>query len=287
VRNSVNDLKNQAKPIIDQVQLYADNRRRRLQTALEVTTAQVDALKAELQDLTPAGQLTALVERQGRRDSPYRAQLSLMTQVREDFEQMARLLATASQQPLTEPDVDPAGDELPQIERIVVYIDDLDRCPPDRVIQVLEAVQLLLAVPLFVVVVAVDPRWLLRSLTVHYKELFAADGPAAAGIEDWGSTPMQYLEKIFQIPFTLPAVGHTGYTTMVEALTVPAPHAEPSPSPVGPAGDSLQQIRQRLAKPTAAPYRNASRRAWAFLPGWLRRGRDAPRLSPLPAQSSG
>ena len=93
VRSSLTELKNQAKPVIDQVQQYAENRRRRLQTALEVATAQVDALQAELQDLTPAGQLTALVERRGRRDSPYRAQLGVMTQIREDFEQMARLLA--------------------------------------------------------------------------------------------------------------------------------------------------------------------------------------------------
>jgi hypothetical protein len=39
----------------------------------------------------------------------------------------------------------------------VLYIDDLDRCPPRRVVEVLTAMQLLLALPLFVVVVAVDP----------------------------------------------------------------------------------------------------------------------------------
>ena len=139
------------------MQQYAEKRQRSLQTALEVATAQVDALEAELHDLTPTGQLAALVERRGRRDSPYRAQLGLMTQIREDFEQMARLLAAPPRQPSAEPDVDTVGDELPRIDRIVVYIDDLDRCPPDRVVQVLEAVQLLLAVPLFVVVVAVDP----------------------------------------------------------------------------------------------------------------------------------
>ena len=84
--------------------------------------------------------------------------------------------------------------------------------------------QLLLAVRLFVVVVAVDPRWLLRSLTVHYQELFEAASPATTSQEgSWGSTPMQYLEKIFQIPFTLPPVDHTGYTTMVDVLTAPDP----------------------------------------------------------------
>lgn len=179
-RSSLTALKNHAKPVIERVQQYAENRRHNLQTALEIATAQVDGLQAEVQELTPTGQLTPLVERRGRRDSPYRAQLGLMTQIREDFEQMARLLAASANQPCAESDVDVVGDQLPRIDRIVVYIDDLDRCPPDRVVQVLEAVQLLLAVPLFVVVVAVDPRWLLRSLTVHYQELFNTANPAGA-----------------------------------------------------------------------------------------------------------
>jgi hypothetical protein len=227
VRNSVSQLKSDAQPVIERVQRYADNRRRRLETALEIANTRVDALQAELQDLTPAGQLTALVERRGTRDSPYRAQLGLMTQIREDFEQMARLLTAAADRPSAEPDVDAVGDELPRIDRIVVYIDDLDRCPPDRVVQVLEAVQLLLAVPLFVVIVAVDPRWLLRSLTVHYRELFEFADTGDTGRDDsWASTPMQYLEKIFQIPFTLPPVDQAGYTAMVDALTALSPRAD-------------------------------------------------------------
>jgi hypothetical protein len=44
------------------------------------------------------------------------------------------------------------------LNRIVLFIDDLDRCDPDRVVKVLEAVYLLLAVKLFVVVVGVDAR---------------------------------------------------------------------------------------------------------------------------------
>ena len=152
--------------------------------------------------------------------------------------------------------MDAVGDELPRIDRIVVYIDDLDRCPPDRVVQVLEAVQLLLAVPLFVVVVAVDPRWLLRSLTVHYREIFETAGPAAASQEgSWGSTPMQYLEKIFQIPFTLPPVDHTGYTTMVDALTAPAPRPDRSvPGPDDDRSGSLAPPAPATADtgPTAA-----------------------------------
>jgi hypothetical protein len=128
IRSSLQELKEQAAPMMKAVHQHAEDRRRRLETALEVTTAEVNALQAELRELTPTGQLAALLQRRGRQDSPYRAQVGLMTQIREDFEQMARLLAVPpGQQPA--PVEDEVGDQLPRIERIVVYIDDLDRCP--------------------------------------------------------------------------------------------------------------------------------------------------------------
>jgi hypothetical protein len=71
---------------------------------------------------------------------------------------------------------------------------------------------------------------------------------------------MQYLEKIFQIPFSLPPVDQTGYSTMINVLTASAPHAEapaagpnddsggdplPSPGPA-PAAGSAQTRPQPL-----------------------------------------
>ncbi|MFD1052515.1 P-loop NTPase fold protein, partial [Kibdelosporangium lantanae] len=50
------------------------------------------------------------------------------------------------------------------------YIDERDRCPTPVVIKVLEAVHLLLAFPLFVVVVAVDATWLTSSLRDHFRQ---------------------------------------------------------------------------------------------------------------------
>jgi hypothetical protein len=249
VRSSLKELKDQAAPWMKAVQQQAKNRRQRLETALEVATAEVSALEAERRELTPTGQLGALVERRGRQDSPYRARLGLMTQIREDFEQMARLLAAPPGQQ-TVPIEDEVGDQLPRIDRIVVYIDDLDRCPPARVVEVLEAVHLLLAVPLFVVVVAVDPRWLLRSLTVHYRELLGALSRGSESDDTWGSTPMQYLEKIFQIPFTLPPVDRAGYTTLVDALTDPTMDAGRSAPTDAATNPALSAI---AAPPSAGP----------------------------------
>ncbi|XXX98908.1 P-loop NTPase fold protein [Sorangium sp. So ce204] len=74
-----------------------------------------------------------------------------------------------------------ARDDIEPFDRIVLYVDDHDRCRPDQVVNMLEAIHLLLALDLFVVVVAVDSRWLIRALEVHYRDLLVAtDGPLRA-----------------------------------------------------------------------------------------------------------
>jgi hypothetical protein len=125
----------------------------------------------------------------------------------------------------------PAANGPAPIERIVLYVDDLDRCPPQRVIEVLSVVHLLLALDLFVVIVAVDSRWLQRSLDTYQQQLFAgavrpgsaAPRPAPPGkatrvakvgrvatrrpapIGEPGlggeldGSPLDFLDKIFQI----------------------------------------------------------------------------------------
>jgi hypothetical protein len=114
--------------------------------------------------------------------------------------------------------------EKPPFDRVILYIDDLDRCRADLVVQVLEAVHLLLALKLFVVVVGVDPRWLAQSLKRHYigqlgLEDGNADGDEPDGeVDNWATTPQNYLEKIFQIPFALQPMGTEGYKRMVGEL---------------------------------------------------------------------
>jgi hypothetical protein len=101
----------------------------------------------------------------------------------------------------------------------------------------LEAIHLLLAVPLFVVV-AVDPRWLLNAIATHYRDLFAR--PATHGEpradpavdldneELWQSTPTQYLEKIFQVVLTLPPLDTDGYQRLLRSL-VGTREGQPTP----------------------------------------------------------
>jgi hypothetical protein len=94
----------------------------------------------------------------------------------------------------------------PKFSRIILYIDDLDRCPKEIVVAVLQAVHLLLSFPLFIVVVAVDARWVSRALREQFPKLLSetgmfadgANGNAAVGA---GASSHDYLEKIFQIPY--------------------------------------------------------------------------------------
>src|SRR5262249_5434867 len=153
----------------------------------------------------------------------YSRHLGLIARARLDFGKLSELLAATRAEAGGAPDAVPS---LPRVDRIILYIDDLDRCPEDKVVDVLQAVHLLLAFPLFVVVVGVDSRWLLHSLRQRSKA-FAGQNGAEAGlsaeeIAEWRTTPLNYLEKIFQIPFTLRPMAQTGFGKLIEDLTAPA-----------------------------------------------------------------
>jgi hypothetical protein len=92
----------------------------------------------------------------------------------------------------------PREDIPPAFERIILYVDDLDRCPPQKVVEVLQAAHLLLGFRLFVVLIGVDERWVSRALARHYKEMLA---DPSEGEHGGAATSHDYLEKIFQIPY--------------------------------------------------------------------------------------
>lgn len=89
------------------------------------------------------------------------------------------------------------------VDRVILHVDDLDRCPPARVVDVLEAVALLQSTNLFIVVVSVDPRWLRKSLEHHEVATFPV-GEVHTHLNSRVGNPLDYLDKIFQIPFTIP-----------------------------------------------------------------------------------
>ena len=64
-------------------------------------------------------------------------------------------------------------------DRILVVIDDLDRCEPDKAVEVLQAINLLLTFESFIVCLGIDARVITRAIERHYEDLLAESGPPA------------------------------------------------------------------------------------------------------------
>jgi hypothetical protein len=222
-----------------------DQARHRLREAEE----KMKAISSELAELAPGRQLIRFLKDRASAED-YRRHLGLVSLVRRDFEQLSRLLTKAGEE---------KDSSLPQIDRIVLYIDDLDRCRADRVIEVLEAVHLLLAFPLFAVVVAVDPRWLRQSLLDHYPRLLGGTDDAGANRRPRAlgrpATPQDYLEKVFQVPFHLQAMEKTGFDALVKHL-FPIPEATKVATTAIVGSRTIPTEKSELTTSTPTPERN-------------------------------
>jgi len=105
--------------------------------------------------------------------------------------------------------------------RVVLYIDDLDRCPPDRVVEVLESVQLLLNTKLFIVVLGIDDRYIARALEQVYEGVLKRGGKPSG---------LDYLEKIIQIPYRMRPISSSMIDSYLRAQTKVAKPQAPSTS---------------------------------------------------------
>jgi hypothetical protein len=125
------------------------------------------------------------------RDPGYESQLGSLYLVQVDMQRVLDLVATR---------------ERP----VVVFVDDLDRCSPGTVAQVIEAINLFLAgqYPNCIFVIAMEPDVVAAHIEVAY-------GPLVAGLTAgsyWGRPePLgwRFLDKIVQLPLSLPALSPT------------------------------------------------------------------------------
>lgn len=82
--------------------------------------------------------------------------------------------------------------EVTSVKTLVVIVDDLDRCTPDRIIDTLEAIKLFLSVKKTTFIVAVDQRIIEYAVNIKYPQ---NDGYAVS---------TDYIEKIIQLPIKIP-----------------------------------------------------------------------------------
>lgn len=81
------------------------------------------------------------------------------------------------------------------IKNLIVLVDDLDRCNPDRILETLEAIKLFLSVKRTTFIVAIDERVVTYAIKKKYPKLSP---------EDNIDVSKDYIEKIIQLPIRLP-----------------------------------------------------------------------------------
>ena len=102
------------------------------------------------------------------------------------------------------------------IDSLVVLIDDLDRCSPDRIIDNLEAIKLFLNVEQTAFVIGADPRIVRHAIAMRYKpdQIQEQDDQE----ESAHRLIIDYLEKLIQIPYHLPRLSPTEVETYMVLL---------------------------------------------------------------------
>lgn len=93
---------------------------------------------------------------------------------------------------------------------VIVYIDDLDRCEPKRIIGCLEAVKLFVNVKKTAFVIGADERIIEYAISQHY--------PIQMKKEDISSPFSDYLEKLIQLPYKLPRLSDNEQETYITLL---------------------------------------------------------------------
>ncbi|MDQ1192142.1 hypothetical protein QE419_000908 [Brevundimonas vesicularis] len=211
----------EARDAVSLSETKVEEARAALDHAIRRQAAAANAFASE----SPGERLKAFVRSRAAIDGPYRSREGLIATIRRDFSDLSALMAGQDERISDEAedrraayakaveDLKARNDDAltagelcsldiglvgtadgERFDRIVLYVDDLDRCPDQTVIDVLQAVHLLMAFPLFVVVVAVDVRWLESALRSRHAQLEAAEAPGTGT-----AGAREYLEKIFQL----------------------------------------------------------------------------------------
>lgn len=164
-----------------------------------------------------------------------------------------------------------------EVDRLIVLVDDLDRCLPDTAIETLEAIRLFLFVPRAAFVIAADEGMIEYAVRQHFPDLPVASGPATYA--------RNYLEKLIQVPFRLPSLGYAETRIYVTLLLVL--------NDCGEASDAFRKLtevaREILRRPWKGPGldRKAVEKALGTVPTEVERAMElAGRIAPVLADGA-
>ncbi len=106
-------------------------------------------------------------------------------------------------------------EKYPHNKRVVIFIDDLDRCIPEKAIEILESIKLFLDVENSIVVLGIDKRVISKSMEVKYKDFLIGENKEIPISGD------NYLEKFIQLGFKLPLISDKNIEEYINNLKVP------------------------------------------------------------------
>jgi len=98
--------------------------------------------------------------------------------------------------------------------RLIVFVDDLDRCLPEKAVQILEAIKLFMDVPGVVIVLGMDREIIQRGIETFYGAMLNGE----KGIDAIPIDGDNYLQKMVQIPFYLPPLPDNGRGNFINKL---------------------------------------------------------------------
>lgn len=127
--------------------------------------------------------------------------------------------------------------DMSGVKQLIVLIDDLDRCLPDTAIETLEAVRLFVFTDRTAFIVAADEAMIEYAVRKHFPEL-----PDTTGPRDYARN---YLEKLIQVPFRIPALGETETRIYVTLLLVGAELGDDDPAYIA----LIDAAREMLKRP--------------------------------------
>ena len=126
-----------------------------------------------------------------RQESDYKKHIAFLDKFRDHFSDIVQSLPSRTD------------------KRLAVFIDDLDRCSQDRILQVLDAVKLFVDIPGCVYVIGLDTDIVEKAVASKYK--------------DDKTAQREYLGKIVQLPFQLPPLTRDELGDFLQNLNLDLP----------------------------------------------------------------
>ena len=99
--------------------------------------------------------------------------------------------------------------------KLIVFVDDLDRCLPEKALEVLETIKLFLEVKGAAFVLGMDKELIEKGIETRYNFQFRKQTLESKETPISGD---EYLQKIIQIPFYLPPMGEEDILSFIESL---------------------------------------------------------------------